>query len=251
MSQTLYLPRSSARDMGEGPSSRSLRSDATHVLCRRPRRFRVRGPATLCVMTDPFWTVSDLHLGHRLVSETRGFDSPEDHDRVILDNLRAVPDGATLLCLGDISVRKDAYALDRLAALKAEKDLTLWLVPGNHDRVHPMFGTDSVTEWTPSYREVFDVIALDLQVRIGRWSVLLTHIPRATGKDAVPDPHQTPQLARWAGREGFDCTVHGHTHSSVPVRRKHVNLSLEATGLAPVSPEKLEELVTQAVRFRG
>ncbi|HIW92402.1 MAG TPA: hypothetical protein H9870_12185 [Candidatus Corynebacterium avicola] len=148
-------------------------------------------------------------------------------------------------------MRKDAYALERLAGLKAQKNLTMWLIPGNHDRIHPIFGLDSVVEWTPAYREVFDLIALELQVRIGRWQVLFTHIPRATGKDAVPDPHQTPQLARWAGREGFECTVHGHTHSSVPVRRKHVNLSLEATDMKPVSPGKREELVTQAVRFRG
>lgn len=66
----------------------------------------------------------------------------------------------------------------------------------------------------------------------------MTHIPRATGKDAVPDPHQTQTLDRWAGREGFECTVNGHSHSSVELRRKHVNLSLE-------------ELVPQAVRFRG
>lgn len=198
-----------------------------------------------------FWTVSDLHLGHRLVADLRGFTDSDAHDRFILDRLGEVPDGATLLCLGDISVRQDAYALDQLGVLKEEKNLTMWLVPGNHDRVHPMFGWDSVAKWTPRYREVFDVIDLDLQVRVRNWSVLLTHIPRASGPDAVPDPHQTPKLARWAGREGFDCTVHGHTHSSVPVRRKHVNLSLEATGLAPVSPERLEELVTQAVRFRG
>ncbi|WP_291475667.1 metallophosphoesterase [Corynebacterium sp.] len=202
-------------------------------------------------MTTNFWTVSDLHLGHRLVADLRGFADTGQHDRVVPDHLREVPEDSVLLCLGDISVRKDAYALARLAELKAEKNLTMWLIPGNHDRVHPMFGWDSVAEWTPRYREIFDVIALDLQVRIGRWQVLMTHIPRATGKDAVPDPHQTPLLARWAGREGFDCTVHGHTHSSVPVRRKHVNLSLEATGLAPVSPERLEELVGQAVRYRG
>ncbi len=200
-------------------------------------------------MTDLFWTVSDLHLGHRLVSELRGFADTDEHDRVVLDHLREVPDGATLLCLGDISVRRDAYALDRLGVLKAEKDLTMWLVPGNHDRVHPMFGWDSVAEWTPRYREVFDVIALDLQVSVRHWQVLMTHIPRASGKDAVKDPHQTPKLARWAGREGFDCTVHGHTHSSVPVTRKHVNLSLEATGLRPVSPSQLEALVAQAVRM--
>ncbi|CAM5358677.1 metallophosphoesterase family protein [Corynebacterium variabile] len=177
-------------------------------------------------MSDLFWTVSDLHFGHRLVAELRGFTDTDEHDRVVLDHLREVPDGSVLLCLGDISVRKDAYALDQLGVLKAEKDLTMWLVPGNHHRVHPMFGWDSVAEWTPRYREVFDVIALDFQVRVRHWQVLMTHIPRASGKDAVQDPRQTPKLARWAGREGFDCTVHGHTHSSVPVTRKHVVKSL-------------------------
>lgn len=163
--------------------------------------------------------------------------SKTDTLRTVSD-LREVPDAGTLLCLGDISVREDACALDCLAELKAQKNLTMWLVHGNHDRIHPMFGLDSVVTWTPAYREVFDVIALELQIRIGRWQVLMTHIPRATGKDAVPDPHQTQTLARWAGREGFECTVNGHSHSSVEVRRKHVNLSLE-------------ELVPQAVRFRG
>lgn len=236
-----------------------LKGSRTRSLCAVPLMFRAgdrgtvmsRGPTTLKHMSDLLWTVSDLHLGHQRVAETRGFSDTGDHDRGVLDGLRAVPDGSVLLCLGDISVRKDAYALGRLAELKAEKNLTMWLIPGNHDRIHPMFGPESVAEWTPLYREIFDVIALDLQVRIGRWQVLMTHLPRASGKDAVPDPHQTPQLARWAGREGFDCTVHGHTHSPVPVRRKHVNLSLEATGMAPVSPERWEELATQAVRFRG
>ena len=163
--------------------------------------------------------------------------SKTDTLRTVSD-LREVPDAGTLLCLGDISVREDACALDCLAELKAQKNLTMWLVHGNHDRIHPMFGLDSVVTWTPAYRGVFDVIALELQNRIGRWQVLMTHIPRATGKDAVPDPHQTQTLARWAGREGFECTVNGHSHSSVEVRRKPVHLSLE-------------ELVRQAVRFRG
>ena len=44
--------------------------------------------------------------------------------------------------------------------------------------------------------------------------------------------------------------MHGHTHSDVAIRRKNVNVSLEATGLRPVSPEALEEMVTKAVRLR-
>lgn len=45
-------------------------------------------------MTETFWTVSDLHLGHRLVAGMRGFDTTEEHDRVVQENLREVPDGA-------------------------------------------------------------------------------------------------------------------------------------------------------------
>lgn len=99
-------------------------------------------------------------------------------------------------------------------------------------------------------RKVSDVISLVLQVRIGRWLVSLTHIPRAVGEFAVVDPHQTDKLARWAVREGFECTMHGLTHSNVAIRRKNVNVSLEATSLCPVSPEALEEMVTRAVRLK-
>lgn len=203
--------------------------------------------------SDDVWLVSDLHLGHRRVSELRGFADTDEHDRVILDHLREIPDGATLICLGDISVRRDADALDLLAGVKAEKGLCMILLPGNHDRVHPMFGLNSVIEWAPAYREVFDVIELELQIRVGRFLVLLTHIP---SPDRVEDPYLTPALTRWSARggatsrDGFDCTVHGHTHSSVPVRPKNVNISLEATDLKPVSPEQLEELVTRAVKWK-
>lgn len=38
----------------------------------------------------------DLYLGHRLVSELRGFASTEQHDEVILSNLLHIPDGAML-----------------------------------------------------------------------------------------------------------------------------------------------------------
>lgn len=105
----------------------------------------------------------------------------------------------------------------------------------------------------PAYRKVFDVIELELQIRVGRWLVLLTHIP---APEKVEDPYLTPDLARWSARggttsrDGFDCTVHGHTHSSVPVRPKNVNVSLEATDLKPVSPEHLQELVARAVKWK-
>ena len=100
------------------------------------------------------------------------------------------------------------------------------------------------------YREVFDVISLVLQVRIGRWLVLLTHIPRAVG-----GLRWWIRISRtsWPGGrlvQGFECMVRGHTHSDVAIRRKNVNVSLEATGLRPVSPAGLEDMVTKAVRLK-
>ncbi|AEI10352.1 hypothetical protein CRES_1999 [Corynebacterium resistens DSM 45100] len=44
-----------------------------------------------------FWTVPNLYLGHRLVSELRGFASTEQHDEVILGSLLDIPDGAMLV----------------------------------------------------------------------------------------------------------------------------------------------------------
>ena len=67
---------------------------------------------------------------------------------MILSNLREISDGARLVCLGDMSVRRDDEALQRLGELKREESFTMILVPGNHDRVHPMCGMDSVVEWT-------------------------------------------------------------------------------------------------------
>lgn len=39
------------------------------------------------------WMVSDLHLGHHLVLELRGSASTDQHDEVIVNSLREVPDG--------------------------------------------------------------------------------------------------------------------------------------------------------------
>lgn len=132
---------------------------------------------------------------------------------MVLDGLRAVPDGSVLLCLGDISVRKDAYALGRLAELKAETNLTMWLIPGNHDRIHPMFGLESVAEWTPLYREIFDVIALDLQVRIGRWQVLMTHIPGHQGRTRS---RIHTRLRSWPGGRGARASTVPCTGTRIP-----------------------------------
>ncbi len=187
-----------------------------------------------------FWIVSDLHLGHPLITAKRGFSTENEHDLAVLSPLYEVPEGSTLVCLGDISVRKDEFALKKLLALKSAKNLRMILTPGNHDACHPKFGIDAAFEWMPRYQQVFDLVVLEFYLRYQGKNVLFTHIPR------LEDPFRGPKLDRWIARDGFDCVVHGHTHSSVPIDRQHVNVCLEATGLKPLHSSDLWPLVEKA-----
>ena len=93
-------------------------------------------------------------------------------------------------------------ALWCLGELKREKSFTMILVPGNHDRVYPMCGMDSVVTWT---YEVWGSLRCDLVGSAGAdWSVacVVDSYSAGCGGFAVVDPHQSDKLARWAARAG-------------------------------------------------
>lgn len=51
---------------------------------------------------------SDLHLGHRLAAEQRGFDSIEEHDEVVIESIKRVVNKRSLLwVLGDVAMERD------------------------------------------------------------------------------------------------------------------------------------------------
>lgn len=71
---------------------------------------------------------SDLHIGHKLASQKRGFYSVEEHDEFILDTLNDSCGKRTILwVLGDV-----AMTLDGLRSLKSIQGRKI-LVKGNHD----------------------------------------------------------------------------------------------------------------------
>lgn len=80
-------------------------------------------------MSNVFYT-SDLHIGHRRVSELRGYGSTDQHDGVLGwkwdSDVR--PDD-TVWILGDISINGGQHALDWIAERPGHKVL----VAGNHD----------------------------------------------------------------------------------------------------------------------
>lgn len=79
-----------------------------------------------------FW-VGDLHLGHRLVADTRGL-SVTEHDDLIMSQLMALGPTDQVWLLGDLSSSKPGEqrrALSMLAEVPAQLDL----IAGNHDAV--------------------------------------------------------------------------------------------------------------------
>lgn len=71
---------------------------------------------------------SDLHLGHKLAAELRGFASVEEHDASIIETLTAQCGKRTVLwVLGDVGMSLES--LDMLASVPGRKRL----VRGNHD----------------------------------------------------------------------------------------------------------------------
>lgn len=80
-------------------------------------------------MSSNVWFTSDLHLGHDLAAEKRGYKSVEDHDDGIIYTLsQQMNKRSVLWVLGDVAMRMQS--IDMLDSILGRK----WLVLGNHDQ---------------------------------------------------------------------------------------------------------------------
>jgi len=78
-------------------------------------------------MASNVWFTSDLHLGHKNVAKMRGFDSIEEHDAVIIDNLQTIGKRDKIFILGDLVWHhKHLPVFDNIPGVKE-------LIIGNHD----------------------------------------------------------------------------------------------------------------------
>lgn len=201
------------------------------------------------------WFTSDLHLGHPFVAELRGFADVEEHDRVILNNLRAnVRAGDTLWVLGDISSGwrpQEERALDLLGELFAELGqssagqsgdrVQVHLISGNHDSSHSLHEDAYLRQ--PRFLEVFDSVQ-DQQIM--RWQdqdVWLSHFPRPGFE------HEGMESRFDELRLTVPLLVHGHLHSGFPVTDPgQVDVGVEAWDLAPVPQNVVEQTLFGGLR---
>lgn len=186
-------------------------------------------------MANVYFT-SDLHWGHRLVAEHRGFtfagepDTPS-HDAALEDRWRSTvrPDDQVWV-LGDLAVSSPRHALEIMASLPGHKHL-VW---GNHDAGHPMHR--SAFRQQRRYLDVFESVQASARRRIEGREVLLSHYPYSG------DHTEGDRDTQWRLRDLGVPLLHGHVHSIVRVSLTgrgtlQIHIGVDAWGLAPASLE--------------
>ncbi|GAA2230432.1 metallophosphoesterase family protein [Herbiconiux moechotypicola] len=182
---------------------------------------------------------SDLHLGHRRVSEIRGFGDVEEHDAAVADGWKSVvrPDD-TVYVLGDVAMGGFDAALAKIRALPGTKRL----IAGNHDPVHPMHRTAPREIQRERWTSTFESIQPFARRRVAGIEFLLSHFPYAEWGDG-PERGEARHLQyRLPDLGGL--LLHGHTHGRERLHGRELHVGVDAWGFVPVS----DEIVTEHLR---
>lgn len=181
------------------------------------------------------WVISDMHLFHQRVAESRGFSSPEEHDAILLDNYcKVVKPDDIVINGGDLTVggkQKVLNALEVCRKLPGKKIS----IPGNHDPWSPIHR--DAQKWFAPAMETFCYIAHFMRKRLDGTNVLFSHYPYAYDHFEVPRymQYRLPNLGEFL--------VHGHGHDSTKMVDKQINVCPEAWDMKPVSQEEILELI--------
>lgn len=189
---------------------------------------------------------SDLHFGHELVAQDRGFDTAEEHDKAVLNGLRDVlGEGDRLYILGDISGgRHESYALDLLTDLFGERSVKMHLVLGNHDSAHPMHSVSTRPEVRLPYSLPFFSMDSMGTIKHRKKKIMMSHFPY----------HGDRGITRYPEYRIQDCGVpilHGHTHSTEKTSYSdkgtlQINVALDAWGMKPALKSQLTDLIDES-----
>jgi calcineurin-like phosphoesterase family protein len=178
---------------------------------------------------------ADLHLGHVRIPELA--DRPYPDADAMNEDLtrrwnRTVAPRDTVYVLGDVALGRIADSLPLVARLHGKKIL----VPGNHDRCHPM--NPRAGEWRDRYRDAgFDkILPVNAPGSVGPFPVTLSHFPPAGDSQDV-DRYELwrPCGERW--------TVHGHVHGRWRQHGRCINVGVDAWGGYPVPADSLAALI--------
>lgn len=181
------------------------------------------------------WHLSDLHLGHKLVSGLRGFDDPLEHNAVVLDNYcKVVKKDDLVFFYGDLtggSAHSTRLALAEIAKLPGRKRLT----PGNHCPISPIHR--DAFKWVKEYEPVFEYVSYFMRRKIAGENLLQIHFPKS--EDHTEKARYTEyRMTDWPGRR-----IHGHIHTNDRKLHGDIHVGIDAWNLFPVNEEQIIELL--------
>lgn len=185
------------------------------------------------------WFVSDTHFTHARINELaeRPFATVDEMNAAIVENWnRVVKPSDQVWHLGDVGMGQLARFRPLLQRLNGRKHL----IAGNHDEVWP--GHREAHQHQRTWLQVFDSIQPFARKKICGQRVMLSHFPYWGGGDHTeveryPD-YRLPDTGAWL--------LHGHTHSTVRVHRRMINVGVEANNYTPVSINEIVRLIEAA-----
>lgn len=187
------------------------------------------------------WYTADLHIGHRLIADKRGFPTADAHDTELAHRWdTSVANEDTIWVLGDISAGGHTGQANALRWL-TDRPGTKHLIAGNHDRVHPMH--PDAHKHLSAYLNVFATVQHAAHRTIAGQTVLLSHFPYLDSTDpddtyARFDQWRLPNLGAWL--------LHGHLHTTRKARGPNsLHVGLDAWGLAPVSINAVADIISR------
>lgn len=176
-----------------------------------------------------FYT-SDCHFGHTNIIKfaSRPFDSvPHMNESLIANWNETVTPDDTVMVLGDFVMGKKDETLPLVERLNG----TIYLVPGNHDRVHPM--DKQCAKWTPIYEAVgINIVTPEVSVLDDPF-VTLCHFP------FDGDSHHEDRYTELRPRDEGQILFHGHVHEEWQVRGRQINVGCDVWDFRPVTREQL------------
>lgn len=192
-------------------------------------------------MEHNIWMTSDLHISHERISELAGrpFDNINDMNEAIVSNWNeTVAPEDTVYILGDLCLGKMDDSLPIAGELQGYKIL----IPGNHDRVSPMYShKKGYDRWAARYRNEAGICEiLDPQVRIDighHRKVLVSHFPYSG------DSRKEDRFVDYRPVDTGEFLVQGHVHEKWLQKGRQINVGLDAWGGRIVSEDQLAELI--------
>lgn len=189
------------------------------------------------------WFTSDWHLRHPKCAELRGFATCEDHDRVLIENMRKwIRQDDDVYFLGDLTLRDPANVWALVDQVPGRKIAVL----GNHDSPHPMHANawQHEREWYAH----FEGVTPGATIRLAGERVALSHFPFVGGGDHTEDE----RVVQWRVTDTGGYLLCGHVHGSWmingeqadPVQNgRMINVGVDAWGMEPVSEVRIGNMI--------